>query len=321
MARLRASVPRDRARPARRVARPVLAGLLAVLVTGGLAACGTQTPGQARPASTAPVGSSTTSSSEGGSTSRTPDPSGQGGRLTVTTPAPPTVRTTTTGPTSTGETPPTTESTTVDPGQPDERQSIAGVPRQDIACGSGYVVQLASATDLGEFGRRIDDLREQYQVPDGARWGETSASCDIFSSDGNAYVLWSGPYPEPYAGCPDRVAGPADAFIKLAAPEQATAPLITCLCPADTSDPALLPLLDAVGLQHVWIGELQRILVSRLGYDIDLGPDPTLGLTSSWGWYTSATAAAVQEYQTDSGLPVTGVVDRSVWSALQLDVC
>jgi hypothetical protein len=201
--------------------------------------------------------------------------------------------------------------------------AIAGVARQDIACAPAYLVQVASAVELGEFGRRLDELRAAGQVPAGSHWAETTTSCDIFTSDVNAMVLYSGPYPEPYAACPDRLASPPDAFIKGTTPES-SGQVISCACP---ENPAVLPVLGGVGSGPdgpvgVWTGELQRVLGADLGYDLgDLGSDPDLGGAPAWGVYTSTTAAAVQQFQTDVGLPVTGVVDAATWSAVQAASC
>ena len=58
------------------------------------------------------------------------------------------------------------------------------------------------------------------------------------------------------------------------------------------------------------VRELQ-IELRRMGYD--LGPH---GVD---GWYGPDTRAAVIRFQRDVGIPVTGIVDRSVWTLLGLD--
>jgi peptidoglycan hydrolase-like protein with peptidoglycan-binding domain len=77
-----------------------------------------------------------------------------------------------------------------------------------------------------------------------------------------------------------------------------------------------------VGQHAVWVGELQRMLGNRLGYDIpDRDGDPGHGIAPQWGVYTEGTAGAVKKFQADESLAITGSVDETTWQALQGSGC
>ncbi|GGL96631.1 peptidoglycan-binding domain-containing protein [Nakamurella endophytica] len=185
-----------------------------------------------------------------------------------------------------------------------------GVPRRDIGCGSGWVVQLASELTPEAFRERVAALRAAGQLPAGARAAVSTASCRIFSNQANTYVLYAGPFGSPYDGCAARLAGPPDAYIKGDDPQRAL-DYVSCLCPADT---ARLPAVVASGQRGVWVGELQRSLAGHLGYRIG-------DLQGHWGTYTAGTRAAVVRFQAAAGLPPTGRVDGSTWRAVRAAQC
>jgi len=188
-----------------------------------------------------------------------------------------------------------------------------GVPRADIPCGDGYIVQVASELDSAAFAGRIAELRSAGLLPPGAQWAETSSSCEIFSTQSNVLVLYAGPFSPPRDACPTRLASPADAFIKGTTPETST-DFVTCLCPARVDQ---LPTITAVGQQDVWVGELQRVLGAGMDYPVGaINADPATGNPGQWGTYTAQTAVAVGLFQSDQGLPVTEQVDAATWSAL-----
>lgn len=189
-----------------------------------------------------------------------------------------------------------------------------GGPRVDIACGSGYIVQVASELDQAAFAARVAALRSAGTLPADAKWTETSTSCAIFTTQANVLVLYAGPYPSVQAACPARLASPADAFVKSTDPAT-VGTFRSCLCPAAAGD---LPAISTVGQQGVWIGELQRVLGGGLDYTVGaINADPAVGDPGRWGTYTAETAAAVRRFQADHGLAATGQVDAATWSALQ----
>lgn len=215
-------------------------------------------------------------------------------------------------------TPPTTTTATTTVVTTTVSQDPMGGPRADIACGSGYIVQVASELDQPAFTARVAALRAAGILPADAKWTETSASCSIFTNQANVLVLYAGPYPSSDAACPARLASPADAFIKPT--DTATVgTFLSCLCPAAAT---ALPAITTVGQQGVWVGELQRVLGAGLDYDVgNINADPSVGDPGRWGIYTSETAAAVSRFQADHGLPATGQVDAGTWSSLQNARC
>lgn len=191
-----------------------------------------------------------------------------------------------------------------------------GGDRSDIACGSGYIVQIASELDEPTFRARVATLRANGTLPPDARWTQTSAGCPLFTTQANVYVLYSGPFDTWAAACPDRLGAPPDAFVKPTDPASVGA-FLTCLCPADST---ALPAITTVGERGVWVGELQRVLGAGLDYDV--GPiNASAGDPGHWGEYTEPTAAAVGRFQADQGLPVTRQVDVTTWSRLRSARC
>ncbi len=181
-----------------------------------------------------------------------------------------------------------------------------GVPLRDIVCSGGYIVQLASDFDAVTFAAHVARLKAVGQLPAGAIAADSAHSCGIFSNQRNTVVLYAGPFGSKYAGCPARLAGPADAFIQGGNPGSAR-DYVSCLCPANVAE---LPRVATVGQRNVWIGELQRVLGNRLNIDVN-------DLTGNWGVFTPATKAAVQQFQQSRRLPATGVVDTRTWKQLQ----
>jgi hypothetical protein len=195
---------------------------------------------------------------------------------------------------------------------------LAATQQAAIPCGNAYIVQVASELDQPAFAARVSAVQSANQLTPGAKWTQTSDSCAIFTSQINALVLYSGPYGSPYDACPARLASPPDAFIKGTTPATSST-YVSCLCPAETSS---LPAIHTVGEQGVWIGELQRVLGSRLDFSVgSINADPSVGDPGRWGTYTAETAAAVGRFQADAGLPVTSQVDGATWAALRGQSC
>jgi hypothetical protein len=193
-----------------------------------------------------------------------------------------------------------------------------GGPRADIACGGGYIVQVASELDATTFSNRVAQIRAANTLPAGTKWAETSTSCPIFTTQSNVLVLYAGPFASPYDACPARLSSPPDAFIKGTTPETSLQ-IVSCMCPASVTD---LPAINAVGQHDVWVGELQRVLGSKLKYDVgSINADPSVGNPGQWGTYTAETAAAVGRFQADSGLNQTNQVDALTWGALKAQAC
>ena len=201
---------------------------------------------------------------------------------------------------------------------PARRHWARGDPAGAIPCGNAYIVQVASELDQPAFAARVSAVQSANQLPPGAKWTQTSDSCAIFTSQVNALVLYSGPYTSPYDACPARLASPPDAFIKGTTPATSST-YVSCLCPAEASS---LPAIRTVGEQGVWIGELQRVLGSRLDYNVgSVNADPSVGDPGHWGTYMAETAAAVGRFQADAGLPVTSQVDAATWVVLRGQSC
>lgn len=59
-----------------------------------------------------------------------------------------------------------------------------GGDRSDIACGSGYIVQIASELDQPTFAGRVAELRAAGTLPADARWTETASGCSLFRKSG-----------------------------------------------------------------------------------------------------------------------------------------
>jgi peptidoglycan hydrolase-like protein with peptidoglycan-binding domain len=193
-----------------------------------------------------------------------------------------------------------------------------GGPNVPIGCGSGYIVQVASELDTATFSGRVAELRSSGTLPTGTKWADTGSSCSIFTTQSNVLVLYAGPFASPYDACPARLASPPDAFIKGTTPDSSSQ-YISCLCPASAGQ---LPSVTTVGQQGVWVGELQRVLGSKLDYTIgSINADPAAGDPGRWGIYTAETAAAVGRFQNDNGLAATSQVDGSTWAALQRASC
>lgn len=195
-----------------------------------------------------------------------------------------------------------------------------GGPHENIVCGTGYIVQVASELDQQTFQARVATLRAQGTLPPDVKWTETSTSCGIFMNQRNVFVLYAGPFPDWVAACPARLAGPADAILKRADPAQVGS-FPACICPEfATAHPP--PHIASVGQQDVWVGELQRVLGAQLDYDVgSINDEPSIGDPGRWGIYTAETAAAVGRFQRDDGLPVTEQVDGATWAALQRAAC
>ncbi|WP_395725238.1 peptidoglycan-binding protein [Nakamurella sp.] len=193
-----------------------------------------------------------------------------------------------------------------------------GGPRSDIACSSGFIVQIASELDEPTFRNRVATLRSTGMFPNDARWTQTAAGCSLFTSQTNVFVSYAGPFATWADGCPARLSSPPDAFIKSTDPGSVDT-FLTCLCPAGVGD---LPAITTVGQRGVWVGELQRVLGAGLDYQVgSINADAAAGNPGHWGEYTTETAAAVGRFQADHGLPRTEQVDRDTWAGLQAARC
>jgi len=193
-----------------------------------------------------------------------------------------------------------------------------GGPRDDIACNSGFIVQIASELDEPTFRNRVATLRSAGMFPNDARWTQTAAGCSLFTNQANVFVSYVGPFATWADGCPARLSSPPDAFIKSTDPGSVDT-FLTCLCPAGVGD---LPAITTVGQRGVWVGELQRVLGAGLDYQIgNINADPAAGNPGHWGEYTTETAAAVGRFQADHRLPRTEGVDRDTWGSLQAARC
>lgn len=268
--------------------------------TAGAAPTGGSADPTARGAGVPPVQTVTITAT---GTGRSPAPSPTAGTGVAPTTGASTPRTPASKPTPTRKPAPTPKPTTA-PALP------LGVPQRDIACSSGYIVQLASEVDRPRFKARVTELTAAHRIPTGALAADSARSCRIFTSQVNTLVLYSGPFSSKYDGCAARLAGPADAFIKGSNTDSA-GEYVSCLCPAAVGG---LPQYSTVGQQGVWIGELQRVLGNRL--NIDVGD-----LTGNWGRFTPGTRAAVRSFQQKAKLPATGSVDTRTWTALQSAGC
>ena len=193
-----------------------------------------------------------------------------------------------------------------------------GGPKVDIPCGPGYIVQVASELDPVAFARRVAEIRAAGTIPVASKWADAGSSCSLFTSQTNVLVLYAGPFASPYDACPARLASPPDAFIKGTTPETSTQ-YVSCLCPAVVTQ---LPAITTAGQQGVWVGELQRVLGSKLDYSVGaINANPAAGDLGRWGTYTAETAAAVGRFQRDNSIPITGQVDSTTWSTLQRSSC
>ncbi len=206
---------------------------------------------------------------------------------------------------------PATTAVTLDP---------MGGPRSDIACGTGYIVQVASELDQGAFAARVSALRAAGTLPAESKWTETSTSCPIFANQQNVYVLYVGPFADWVDACPARLSSPADALLKQTDPG-AVGSFMACICPAYANNHSPPP-ITTIGQESPWVGELQRVLGAGLDYNVgDINAEPSRNDPGRWGIYTAETAAAVGRYQADHGLPVTEQVDGQTWGTLEYQWC
>ncbi|WP_164479139.1 peptidoglycan-binding domain-containing protein [Nakamurella antarctica] len=184
-----------------------------------------------------------------------------------------------------------------------------GGPDREIACNSGYIVQVASAVSDADFEALVAQLRAANELPANISVASTGGSCQIFSSQTNTIVAYAGPFPDKYAACAARLAAAPDSFIRGTTPETARE-YVSCLCPAGIDT---LPVITD-GSTGAWVGELQRVLANKLNYKI---PD----VNAVWGTYSASTREAVTRFQTDEGLPASGQVDAATWQRLQGAQC
>lgn len=236
----------------------------------------------------------------------TPKPTPTKPAATTPTTTGPTTTPTKTRPTTTKPTP----TTKPKPTTPAVDNSL-GAPRQDIACSSGYLVQLASELTPEAFRARVAALRAQGMVPSDAKAADSRTSCRIFANQRNTFVLYAGTYAGKYDGCGARIGGPADSFIKGANPST-SGEFVSCVCGVG---PGSLPRLAGGTDQRGWTGELQRFLAGRLNISVgELGAD-------QWGVYNAGTQAAVERFQQENRLPQTGSVDERTWRSLEKAGC
>ncbi|HEY4991150.1 MAG TPA: peptidoglycan-binding domain-containing protein, partial [Nakamurella sp.] len=129
----------------------------------------------------------------------------------------------------------------------------------------------------------------------------------LFTAQQDLWVLYAGPFDSVAAACPARLASPPDALVK-GITEDTKLTYFGCIC---VTQVAQLPSISP-GASGVWVGELQRALRVKLKRSVgDIDGPPSL-----WGSYTSQTQDAVTQFQSDVGLPATGVVDAATWTAL-----
>jgi cell division septation protein DedD len=232
--------------------------------------------------------------------------------VTVTAPSKPTATRSSTA--STTAAPTTSTSKKKTPTTTTSASSSAspyGVPIQQISCSDGYIVQLASELTSDAFAARVAGLKKQGLVPADAKAADSTKSCRLFTNQTNTLILYAGPFEHAYDACPDRLAGPYDAFIRGANPGT-SGEFVSCICPATVRS---LPTFFTLGTTNQWVGELQHMLAAHLRYRID-----DLGV-GTWGQYTPDTRRAVRRFQVDNGLPNTGRVDARTWRALQRAGC
>ena len=268
----------------------------------------------AAPAQPSPAGSSADSSA-------TSSPAGGLATVVTITSDPDTAATgsTDTSAESTGSTTPTTPPTTAKAtATTTPKPDPLGGDRLDISCGTaGFIVQVASEVDQTAFAQRVAQLRAAGELPTGVRYARTATSCPgLFNPDANYFVLYAGPYASAADACPARLSSPDDAFVKSTDPAQKSQ-VFSCVCSAAAGS---MPPIGGVGVHGPWVGELQRLLRNAFDgkYKVDDLDRPG---TTSTGTYSAGTAAAVSQFQTDHGLPGTGVVDASTWQQLQSAGC
>ncbi len=183
---------------------------------------------------------------------------------------------------------------------------------QAIACDSGYILQVASQTNDALLKTRADEIFGLNQIPGGIKWTRTGDGCHLYQGTGE--VMYTGPYPDEYAGCADRRASPPDAFLRPTDPGDSHA-FITCLCaPSDFQVQAV----KSGARNSVMVGELQHILEAGLKKNIrSIDTDPSL-----WGTYDADTAAAVADFKASVGDSTAGtVMTVDDWSLLAAQVC
>ena len=185
-------------------------------------------------------------------------------------------------------------------------------PARRLACGSGYIVQIASAATASELHSHVAALVKNRLLPATVRWTEIAESCPIWTAKSGA-VLYAGPFQSPADGCPARLHSPSDSFIKIVDADNYTR-FYSCICPANAALPSL-----RTGSKGPWVGEAQRAL-SKHGYPIPSVVGET-GVPPAWGNYDADTVAAVKQFQATHALPATGSVDAASWRSLSAAFC
>jgi hypothetical protein len=144
-----------------------------------------------------------------------------------------------------------------------------------------------------------------------AHYLDTSASCRTAWPGSPRYVAYLGPYPYAVQACSLRMSdsyrGDVVTLLKEGSPRQ-----LECGCYLDVAD---MPTLQMGGhaslLDGVWTRSLQMMLTT-------LGMDTRAHWT---GTYDRRTADEVTKFQSERGLPPTGVMNSDTWRSLRAKVC
>jgi len=185
-------------------------------------------------------------------------------------------------------------------------------PARPLACGSGYIVQIASAATASGLHSHVAALVKSHLLPTTAWWTDIAGSCQIWTAKSGA-VLYAGPFLSPSDGCDARLHSPSDSFIKIVDADNYTN-FYSCMCPPNAAPPTL-----GTGSKGPWVGEAQRAL-SKHGYAIP-GLQGETGVPVAWGIYNDDTVAAVKHFQTDHALPPTGSLDAASWQSMSAAFC
>lgn len=182
-------------------------------------------------------------------------------------------------------------------------------PAKPITCDSRFIVKIASGKTTAALKNEAAQLTKSNQLPQPIHWTPTKNSCKSTALGNDTAVLYAGPFTTSAQACRARLQSAPGAVVI-----GTSGTRVSCLCPAVLKT---LPTISKIGQSQVWTAELQRALITPLGFTIaDLNTQP-----ARWGTYTAGTASAVAKFQNQVKLTPDGVVGLKTWQAIRSKVC
>ena len=209
---------------------------------------------------------------------------------------------TTGGPDQPGEaaTTPTAERTTATPTP--SPSPTADTPLANLECDGRYIVELGRSRP--PFAK--SSVETLVSRTEGAKYLQANRSCETYSNAGNRLVAYLGPFDDLPDACAQRVQSGVETAVAHRMDAQQVGHNY-CACEVD---PPVLRVNDGKNGDRATllaVREAQQML-KVLGHF-----EPAVSGTP----YGPQTQAAVQRFQAEAGLRVTGVLNRATWTALR----